>query len=146
MKTKQLISALFATMLVMAFSFSASNSYAQDMKDSSMTKSCCMKKGEKMKCMKDGKMTCSKECKAKCMKDGKMTCMNGKMSCMKDCKMMGKGNKMSGCMGMDKMKTTDKNDKNKSGAVAYTCPMHPDVKSDKPGSCPKCGMDLEKAK
>lgn len=25
----------------------------------------------------------------------------------------------------------------------YTCPMHPDIISDKPGSCPKCGMDLE---
>jgi flagellar basal body-associated protein FliL len=25
----------------------------------------------------------------------------------------------------------------------YTCPMHPEVISDKPGSCPKCGMDLE---
>ena len=24
----------------------------------------------------------------------------------------------------------------------YLCPMHPDVSSDKPGSCPKCGMDL----
>jgi hypothetical protein len=27
-------------------------------------------------------------------------------------------------------------------AAAYTCPMHPDVKSDKPGACPKCGMAL----
>lgn len=26
----------------------------------------------------------------------------------------------------------------------YTCPMHPDVLSDKPGKCPKCGMDLVK--
>ncbi|UCC41610.1 MAG: YHS domain-containing protein [Candidatus Aminicenantes bacterium] len=26
----------------------------------------------------------------------------------------------------------------------YTCPMHADVKSDKPGKCPKCGMKLEK--
>jgi hypothetical protein len=25
----------------------------------------------------------------------------------------------------------------------YTCPMHPSVKSDKPGSCPYCGMTLE---
>jgi Cu(I)/Ag(I) efflux system membrane fusion protein len=24
----------------------------------------------------------------------------------------------------------------------YTCPMHPEVISDKPGSCPKCGMNL----
>jgi hypothetical protein len=24
----------------------------------------------------------------------------------------------------------------------YTCPMHPDVISDKPGKCPKCGMNL----
>lgn len=24
----------------------------------------------------------------------------------------------------------------------YTCPMHPEVTSDHPGECPKCGMDL----
>jgi len=28
-------------------------------------------------------------------------------------------------------------------ATTYTCPMHPEVVRDKPGSCPKCGMDLE---
>ncbi|GAA4346264.1 hypothetical protein GCM10023185_00580 [Hymenobacter saemangeumensis] len=30
-----------------------------------------------------------------------------------------------------------------SGAHTYTCPMHPEVVSDKPGDCPKCGMHLE---
>ena len=24
----------------------------------------------------------------------------------------------------------------------YTCPMHPEVRSERPGKCPKCGMDL----
>lgn len=28
----------------------------------------------------------------------------------------------------------------------YTCPMHPDMKSDKPGTCPKCGMNLTLSK
>ena len=28
--------------------------------------------------------------------------------------------------------------------AAYTCPMHPEVSSDKPGKCPKCGMNLVK--
>ncbi|MBH8560388.1 heavy metal-binding domain-containing protein [Hymenobacter negativus] len=27
-------------------------------------------------------------------------------------------------------------------ATTYTCSMHPEVVSDKPGKCPKCGMDL----
>ncbi len=28
--------------------------------------------------------------------------------------------------------------------VIYTCPMHPEIKKDKPGKCPLCGMTLEK--
>jgi Heavy metal binding domain len=27
-------------------------------------------------------------------------------------------------------------------AKKYTCPMHPEVISDKPGKCSKCGMNL----
>jgi len=27
-------------------------------------------------------------------------------------------------------------------AVSYTCPMHPEVISEMPGKCPKCGMTL----
>lgn len=38
-------------------------------------------------------------------------------------------------------------DSNKKGAAAgkkqtYTCPMHPQIVQDKPGTCPICGMDL----
>ena len=32
----------------------------------------------------------------------------------------------------------------KLGDVYYQCEMHPAVLSDKAGSCPECGMDLEK--
>ena len=29
------------------------------------------------------------------------------------------------------------------GSTIYTCPMHPEVRQDHPGTCPKCGMTLE---
>jgi hypothetical protein len=29
-------------------------------------------------------------------------------------------------------------------AAKYACPMHPEVTSDKPGKCSKCGMNLER--
>ncbi|MBA3059361.1 MAG: heavy metal translocating P-type ATPase [Gammaproteobacteria bacterium] len=29
------------------------------------------------------------------------------------------------------------------GATIYTCPMHPEIRQDHPGNCPKCGMTLE---
>src|SRR6516162_8793233 len=34
-------------------------------------------------------------------------------------------------------------DRPPAGKRSYTCPMHPEVVSDKPGNCPKCGMTLE---
>jgi hypothetical protein len=40
------------------------------------------------------------------------------------------------CNNADKSKTEQ------STATVYTCPMHPEVTSDKPGNCPKCGMEL----
>ena len=29
------------------------------------------------------------------------------------------------------------------GTTIYTCPMHPEIRQDHPGNCPKCGMTLE---
>jgi len=45
--------------------------------------------------------------------------------------------------GKDKMQ----NGKVDSGSkFVYTCTMHPEVMTDKPGKCPKCGMPLVKKK
>ena len=30
-----------------------------------------------------------------------------------------------------------------AAATEYTCPMHPEIRSDRPGNCPICGMSLE---
>ena len=30
-----------------------------------------------------------------------------------------------------------------TAGVVYTCPMHPEIRQDHPGDCPKCGMTLE---
>jgi heavy metal translocating P-type ATPase len=35
-----------------------------------------------------------------------------------------------------------KEEGSEASKIAYTCPMHPEVKQSRPGSCPRCGMDL----
>ena len=40
--------------------------------------------------------------------------------------------------------TMPKSKTDTTGKFVYTCSMHPDVITDKPGKCPKCGMDLVK--
>lgn len=35
------------------------------------------------------------------------------------------------------------NQKNIDNGTLYTCPMHPEIRQDHPGNCPKCGMALE---
>jgi len=36
-------------------------------------------------------------------------------------------------------------DEPSTAGTVYTCPMHPEVRQDHPGACPKCGMALEPA-
>jgi P-type Cu+ transporter len=38
---------------------------------------------------------------------------------------------------------TTQQQRNVQRVVTYTCPMHPEIQQDHPGSCPKCGMNLE---
>ncbi|MHA4809980.1 heavy metal-binding domain-containing protein [Flavitalea flava] len=42
--------------------------------------------------------------------------------------------------------TMPKSKMHPAAKTVYTCPMHPEVINDKPGKCPKCGMDLVKKK
>ena len=47
---------------------------------------------------------------------------------------------------MNGMKMTKKENTQKVQPTTYTCPMHPEIHADKPGKCPKCGMNLVKEK
>tara|TARA_R110001583_G_scaffold46761_3_gene146516 strand:+ start:13583 stop:15955 length:2373 start_codon:yes stop_codon:yes gene_type:complete len=38
---------------------------------------------------------------------------------------------------------TSNNEKSANRSAVFTCPMHPEIRQNKPGLCPKCGMALE---
>ncbi|RPI37899.1 MAG: heavy metal translocating P-type ATPase [Nitrospiraceae bacterium] len=44
---------------------------------------------------------------------------------------------------LDKKLSSGGEKKTLKGGVIFTCPMHPEVRQEGPGSCPKCGMALE---
>src|SRR5208337_1782114 len=44
---------------------------------------------------------------------------------------------------VNRQKQSGSHTKASGNGTKYTCPMHPEVVSDKPGNCPKCGMTLE---
>lgn len=113
--------------------------------------SCCagMKKDStKMECgMNHDKMAemyaCPMKCEGEKTYDKAGSCPKCKMD-LKNMEMKMDSTKMNmDHSGMDHSKMEMKNDSNKI-VNTYACPMHADVTSDKPSTCPKCGMDLKK--
>lgn len=144
MKTKKTIATVFASLLVIMLCLAPNNASAQ--KDSKKMKECCMMKEGKMMHCKDGKtMPMDKDMTmadgTKCMTNGECVMKNGEKMMMKDGECMDMNGKMDKC---DVMQKTTKNDKSK--ASTYSCSMHPEITSDKPGKCSKCSMDLTKKK
>ncbi len=142
MKANKTIATLFTSLLIMIVSFTTNNLSAQT--GTKNMKECCMMKEGKMMHCKDGKtmpmekdMTMSNG--TKCMVNGECVMKNGEKMMMKDGECMDINGKMDKCEMMNK---TSKTDKNKG--VTYTCSMHPEVTSNKPGKCSKCGMEMIK--
>ena len=129
---------MFASLLIMVLFFTATNLSAQTKKESTM-KDCCMMKEGKMMVCKDGvTMPMEKDMTMKngtvCMVNGECVMKDGKKMTMKEGECMDMNGKMDKCKKQD------------AKATIYTCSMHPEVTSDKPGKCPKCGMELIKKK
>ncbi len=153
MKTKRMISTTLASLLILVLSFTVSNSYAQAKTDSTKMQDCCMMKDGQMMYMKDGKTTpmehnMTMQDGTKCMTSGECIMKDGTKMQMKDGQCMDMSGKMDNCsmMHKDMKSSTDKKNDNKEVAMSYTCPMHPEVTSEKAGKCPKCGIDLIKKK
>ncbi len=153
MKNQKLIATMFASMLMLVMCFNASNNFGQTPKKSTPMKDCCMMKEGKMMQMIDGKMMpMEKEMTmkngTKCMTNGECMMKDGKKMMMKEGDCMDMSGKMDKCsmMNKDTKSSTEKKSDKKDVAMTYTCTMHPEFTSDKPGKCPKCGMDLVEKK
>lgn len=99
------------------------------------------------KCCKE---MCAKDscCKEACKDDGSCCMKDKKKCCAKDegekkaCCSKDKAEKKACCAKDGDMKK----DGDKKTTAMYQCSMDKEVTSDKPGKCPKCGMELEKTK
>jgi Heavy metal binding domain len=145
MKSLKLISVQMGSLLTLFLMLISLNANAQTAKKTAMMKDCCMMKDGKMMVMKNGKtMSMDKDMNMKngttCMTNGECTMKDGTKMQMKNGDCM----EMSGKMCTDKMKKMETKKTKKMAAMIYSCPMHPEVTSDKPGKCYKCGMDLVK--
>ena len=64
----------------------------------------------------------------------------------RDFKLLNGKNMGNGDQGTPDKKIIKIKNKNGEAMKTYTCSMHPEVRSDKPGKCSKCGMELMEKK
>ncbi len=152
MKKFLMISIVFVAATILFIACNPSQSTEQYLKDDNQRKATIAAIAHNQSYMKEmmGEMMSSDSCKKMMgqgmMKDDAMkNMMVGDMMemCEKDSSMCNKMMTMmhSKPMMMNKMKEMDKS----ANSKMYTCPMHPEVQSDKAGKCPKCGMGLVKS-
>jgi len=142
MKTKKTIATLL-TVLITTTACVLPNALNAQTEVKSM-KECCMMKDGKMMHYKNGKTVPMKMNKTmangtKCMTNGECVMKNGDKMMMKDGDCMDMKGNVNKCETMQKTSQSDK-----VTSTKYACSMHPEVTSDKPGKCSKCGMDLSK--
>lgn len=145
MKITKTIAKVFTIMLFMLLCLNPTATIAQSKINTSVMKDCCMMKDGKMMVFKDGKMTRMKKSMTMengtiCKRNGVCIMKDGTRVKMKEGNCMDNSGKMDNCS--TDVKTVDIKTKKVKHPVAYTCSMHPEVKSDEPGKCPKCGMAL----
>ena len=79
---------------------------------------------------------CSQKCQSKFISDPKLYILN-----------LEKSKKIKKTIGHHHSSNNSSlvpiNQKNIDNGTLYTCPMHPEIRQDHPGNCPKCGMALE---
>ena len=128
--------------VVIAALFFSIHLYAQhDMKDMKMT---MPKKESKEIKAQPGTYTCPMHPEIHALKPG--NCPKCGMKLIKEKPKAEAKTSMQG-HNMDDMKMPEKvNEEVKNQATTFTCPMHPEIHSTKPGNCPKCGMKLVKEK
>ncbi|MGL2964430.1 DUF6799 domain-containing protein [Flavobacterium sp. RSB2_4_14] len=134
------------TIMVFAFFMTTTSSYSQTQTKATSSTTCYTMKEGKMMCLKDGKMgAMNKDVTlkngTKCMKNGECVMKDGKKMKMKEGDCIDMSGTMCAAKGNGKGKGNCCNNESKG---KYSCPMHKEVTSDKPGQCPKCKMDLEK--
>lgn len=152
MKTRKMISTMFVFLLLTALSFTAGNAFAQAKSGTKMTHDYCMMKDGKMMLMKSGAMmpmtkNMTMKNGTKVMTDGECIMKDGTKMKMKEGECMDMNGSMDMCNMMNKdSKSTNEMNSKTHDMANYACPMHPEITSDKPGKCSKCGMDMVEKK